>query len=89
MIVAYIDDHHTTEDCGLALGEAFDRALGPRQGITRFGHAYCPLDEALSRVVVDISSRPHSVVDLAFTRYVSNKHNVFLPSSYIHYAKLY
>lgn len=64
----HIDDHHTAEDCALALGEAFDKALGRREGIRRFGNAYCPLDEALSRVVVDISSRPHAVVDLAFTR---------------------
>ncbi|KAJ1434169.1 imidazoleglycerol-phosphate dehydratase [Ochromonadaceae sp. CCMP2298] len=64
----YIDDHHTAEDCALALGEAFDKALGPRVGIYRFGMAHCPLDEALSRVVVDISSRPHAVVDLKFTR---------------------
>lgn len=64
----HIDDHHTTEDCGLALGEAFDKALGQRAGIRRFGSAYCPLDESLSRVVVDISSRPHAVIDLKFTR---------------------
>lgn len=64
----HIDDHHTAEDCALALGEAFDLALGTRAGIRRFGQALCPLDEALSRVVVDISSRPHSVIDLQFTR---------------------
>ena len=64
----HIDDHHTAEDCALALGEAFDKALGKREGIRRFGNAYCPLDEALSRVVVDISSRPHAVVDLQLTR---------------------
>lgn len=64
----HIDDHHTAEDCALALGEAFDKALGKREGIRRFGCAHCPLDEALSRVVVDISSRPHAVVDLQFTR---------------------
>ena len=64
----HIDDHHTAEDSALALGEAFDKACGARAGIRRFGNAYCPLDEALSRVVVDISSRPHAVVDLQFTR---------------------
>lgn len=64
----HIDDHHTAEDCALALGEAFDQALGKRENIQRFGNAYCPLDEALSRVVVDISSRPHAVVNLQFTR---------------------
>ena len=63
-----VDDHHTAEDVALTLGEAFDKALGPRKGIARWGFALCPLDEALSRAVVDISSRPHAVVDLGFTR---------------------
>ena len=63
-----VDDHHTAEDCALALGEAFDAALGSRSGIARWGYALCPLDEALSRAVVDISSRPHSSVSLALTR---------------------
>ena len=57
----HVDDHHTAEDCALALGEAFDQALGDRKGIKRYGDAMCPLDEALSRAVVDISSRPHCV----------------------------
>jgi len=64
----YIDDHHTTEDVGLALGTAFDNALGNRSGIARFGSAFCPLDEALSRAVVDISSRPHCEAKLQLTR---------------------
>lgn len=64
----HIDDHHTTEDCGLALGEAFDQALGGRADIKRFGSAYCPLDESLSRAVVDISSRPHAVINMNLTR---------------------
>jgi imidazoleglycerol phosphate dehydratase HisB len=64
----HIDDHHSAEDCALALGEAFDKAMGKRAGIKRFGHAYCPLDEALSRVVVDISSRPYATVHIPFTR---------------------
>lgn len=64
----HIDDHHTAEDCALALGEAFDKALGTRKGIARFGIAMCPLDEALSRVVVDISSRPHAEVHLHLER---------------------
>jgi imidazoleglycerol-phosphate dehydratase len=54
----YVDGHHTVEDVGIVLGQAFDRALGERKGITRFGFAYCPLDEALARSVVDISGRP-------------------------------
>lgn len=54
----HIDDHHTVEDVGIVLGQAFAKALGDRRGITRYGHALCPLDEALSRVVVDLSGRP-------------------------------
>ncbi|KAL8834759.1 MAG: hypothetical protein Q9170_003608 [Blastenia crenularia] len=61
-----VDDHHTTEDTFLALGTAFTTALGPRAGITRFGYAYAPLDEALSRAVLDISSRPFFVGNFDF-----------------------
>jgi len=64
----YIDDHHSAEDCAIALGQAFDRALGERKGITRFGSAYAPLDEALSRAVVDISGRPFASVSLGLKR---------------------
>jgi imidazoleglycerol-phosphate dehydratase len=64
----HIDDHHTSEDCAIAFGMALDKALGHRKGIQRFGSAYCPLDEALARAVVDISSRPFSVVNLGLTR---------------------
>ena len=64
----HVDDHHTVEDCALALGSAFRSALGPVAGIARFGHAYCPLDESLSRAVVDISGRAHAVVDIVFSR---------------------
>uniref|UniRef100_A0A6B2LJ70 Imidazoleglycerol-phosphate dehydratase n=1 Tax=Arcella intermedia TaxID=1963864 RepID=A0A6B2LJ70_9EUKA len=64
----HIDDHHTAEDCAIALGSAFDIALGDRKGINRYGSALAPLDEALSQAVVDISSRPYSVVDLGLTR---------------------
>lgn len=59
----HIDAHHTVEDTGLALGEALDRALGDRAGISRFGHAYVPLDEALARSVVDLSGRPFLVFE--------------------------
>ena len=62
------DDHHTAEDCSLALGEAVDRALGDRRGIARFGSAVAPLDEALARAVVDLSGRPFAVVDLGLRR---------------------
>ena len=54
----HIDDHHTVEDIGIALGQAFCQALGDKKGINRYGHAYVPLDEALSRVVIDFSGRP-------------------------------
>ncbi len=64
----HIDDHHTAEDCALALGQALDEALGERKGITRFASAYAPLDEALARAVVDLSSRPYSVVELGLKR---------------------
>lgn len=60
----HVDDHHTAEDCALALGAAVDQALGERRGICRFGSAYAPLDEALARAVVDLSGRPHATVDL-------------------------
>ena len=54
----HIDDHHCVEDIGIALGQAYCQALGDKKGITRYGHAYVPLDEALSRVVIDFSGRP-------------------------------
>jgi imidazoleglycerol-phosphate dehydratase len=63
-----VDDHHTAEDCALGLGEALDRALGQRRGITRFGSAFAPLDEALARAVVDLSGRPYASVDLGLGR---------------------
>ncbi len=63
-----IDDHHTVEDCGITLGQAFAQALGDKKGIRRYGHFYAPLDEALSRVVVDISGRPGLFMDIPFTR---------------------
>ncbi len=66
----HIDDHHTVEDIGITLGQAFKQALGDKQGILRYGHAYVPLDEALSRVVIDFSGRPgiHYRVDFARPR---------------------
>ncbi len=63
-----IDDHHTVEDVGIALGQALREAVGDKVGIRRFGHAYCPLDEALSRVVVDLSGRPGLEFHVAFPR---------------------
>ncbi|AUM00750.1 MAG TPA: imidazoleglycerol-phosphate dehydratase HisB [Pseudothauera hydrothermalis] len=64
----HIDDHHTVEDIGITLGQAFARALGDKKGIRRYGHAYVPLDEALSRVVVDFSGRPGLHYFVTFTR---------------------
>lgn len=63
-----VDDHHTAEDCAIALGDALGQALGPRTGITRFGYAYAPLDEALVRAVVDLSGRPYARVNLGLKR---------------------
>jgi imidazoleglycerol phosphate dehydratase HisB len=63
-----IDDHHTAEDCSLALGQAIDEAIGERRGIARFGHAYAPLDEALARAVIDLSGRPFPVIELGLDR---------------------
>lgn len=63
-----VDDHHTAEDCALALGEALDRALGDRAGITRFGTGHAPLDEALARTVIDLSGRPWPEIHLGLTR---------------------
>ncbi|KAK4548521.1 hypothetical protein LTR36_009431 [Oleoguttula mirabilis] len=64
----HIDDHHTAEDTFIALGQAVKQALHTTTGLARFGYAYCPLDEALSRAVVDLSNRPFCVVNLGTTR---------------------
>lgn len=63
-----VDDHHSAEDCALALGAAIDQALGDRRGIRRFGTAYAPLDEALARTVLDLSGRPHAELSLRIRR---------------------
>jgi imidazoleglycerol-phosphate dehydratase len=64
----HIDAHHTVEDIGITLGQAMREALGDKAGLTRFGHAYAPLDEALSRVVIDLSGRPGLEFHVPFTR---------------------
>lgn len=64
----HVDDHHTVEDCALTLGQALSEALGDRAAIRRFGVGYAPLDEALARVVIDLSGRAYAHVDLRFTR---------------------
>jgi imidazoleglycerol-phosphate dehydratase len=63
-----IDAHHTVEDVGIVLGQALAQAMGDKRGLTRYGHAYVPLDEALSRVVIDLSGRPGLVYEVDYTR---------------------
>jgi imidazoleglycerol-phosphate dehydratase len=74
----HIDAHHTVEDVGITLGQAFAQALGDRKGIRRYGHAYVPLDEALSRVVLDISGRPGLEFHVPFARAVVGAFDVDL-----------
>ncbi|MGE0754831.1 MAG: imidazoleglycerol-phosphate dehydratase HisB [Alphaproteobacteria bacterium] len=64
----HIDYHHTTEDTGIAIGEAVAKALGERKGITRYAHAYIPMDETLSRVAIDFSGRPYFIWNVEFTK---------------------
>jgi imidazoleglycerol-phosphate dehydratase len=64
----HIDGHHTVEDIGITMGQAFARAIGDKKGIRRYGHAYVPLDEALSRVVIDLSGRPGLIWNVEFSR---------------------
>ncbi len=64
----HIDAHHTVEDVGITLGQAFAKAVGDKKGLVRYGHSYVPLDEALSRVVIDLSGRPGLVFNVDFTR---------------------
>ena len=74
----HIDAHHTVEDIGITLGQAFNKALGDKKGIRRYGHAYVPLDEALSRVVIDISGRPGLEFNVPFTRAMIGQFDVDL-----------
>ena len=64
----HIDFHHTTEDTGIAIGEAFNKALGDRKGINRYGHIYIPMDETLTRVALDLSNRPYLIWKVSFSR---------------------
>ena len=64
----HIDSHHITEDTGIAIGEAFTKALGERKGIVRYGHAYIPMDETLSRVALDLSGRPYFIWKVEFSK---------------------
>jgi len=74
----HIDAHHTVEDIGITLGQAVAKAIGDRKGIRRFGHAYVPLDEALSRVVIDFSGRPGLEFHVAFVRAMIGEFDVDL-----------
>lgn len=74
----HIDGHHTVEDIGITLGQAFAKALADKKGIRRYGHAYVPLDEALSRVVVDLSGRPGLEYHVAFKRAIIGTFDVDL-----------
>lgn len=80
----HIDAHHTVEDIGITLGQAFNKAVGDKRGIRRYGHAYVPLDEALSRVVVDFSGRPGCVYEVDFTRASVGNFDVDLFREFFH-----
>lgn len=80
----HIDGHHTVEDIGITLGQAFAKAIGDKKGIRRYGHAYVPLDEALSRVVIDLSGRPGLVLDVPFKRAWIGQFDVDLFSEFFH-----
>ena len=79
-----IDDHHSVEDVGIALGQAFNEALGDKSGVARYGHAYVPLDEALSRVVIDFSGRPGLYFNCDFKRGRVSNFDVDLAYEFFH-----
>lgn len=79
-----IDDHHTVEDIGITLGMAIAEAVGDKKGLTRYGHAYVPLDEALSRVVMDFSGRPGLMMNVDFVRSHVGNFDVDLTSEFFH-----
>jgi len=80
----HIDAHHTVEDIGITLGQAYAKAVGDKKGMTRYGHAYVPLDEALSRVVIDFSGRPGLEMHVDFTRGSVGGFDVDLFSEFFH-----
>lgn len=80
----HIDDHHSVEDVGITLGQAFNEAIGDKKGIRRYGHFYAPLDESLSRAVVDISGRPGFHMDIPFTRAMIGSFDVDLFSEFFY-----
>jgi imidazoleglycerol-phosphate dehydratase len=80
----HIDAHHTVEDIGITFGQALAKAWGDKKGLTRYGHSYVPLDEALSRVVIDLSGRPGLELHVDFTRAVIGTFDVDLFSEFFH-----
>jgi len=80
----HIDAHHTVEDIGITLGQAFAKAIGDKKGIRRYGHSYVPLDEALSRVVIDLSGRPGFEYGVEYTRASIGNFDVDLFSEFFH-----
>ena len=80
----HVDGHHTVEDVGIAFGQAFAKALGDKKGICRYGYAYVPLDEALSRVVLDLSGRPGLTMEVPFTASMVGAFDTQLASEFFH-----
>ena len=80
----HVDDHHTVEDIGIVFGQALKQALGDKAGIRRYGHAYVPLDESLSRVVLDLSGRPGLIYNVDFVRGWIGRFDVDLFSEFFH-----
>ncbi len=80
----HIDAHHTVEDIGITLGQALAKAWGDKKGLTRYGHSYVPLDEALSRVVIDLSGRPGLTYNVEYTRASIGQFDVDLISEFFH-----
>lgn len=80
----HVDGHHTVEDVGIAFGQAFAKALGDKKGIRRYGHAYVPLDESLSRVVLDLSGRPGLTMNVPFTAQMIGELDTQLVSEFFH-----
>ena len=78
----HIDAHHTVEDIGITIGQALAKAWGDKKGLTRYGHSYVPLDEALSRVVIDLSGRPGLEFDVPFTRAMIGQFDVELVNEF-------
>ena len=80
----HVDTHHTMEDVGIGLGEAFKQAIGDKTGITRIGHSYVPMDEALALVVVDFSNRPYSIINIPWTgKYFGKNQDDLIPLTLI------